>query len=143
MASKLRCPLTIAHCWLAESIMASHISRGDPLPPYLGSWAIASLAFTSPIVLSLILVALRLILAINSANSSVEQAKQSLTSSCLGLEQAASSAASFPHYLAGNVNNATAEAAEAMVHGLGTVLDMSVLGIERLVIFILDTYRSL
>lgn len=90
-----------------------------PLPPYLGSWAIASLAFTSPIVLALLLTIMRLILAINSANENVANAKLKLASSCLGLEQAASVAVSFPHYLAGNVNNGTARSVEAVAHGLG------------------------
>lgn len=94
-----------------------------PLPPYLGGWAIASLAFTSPIVLSLILVIMRLILAINSANASVDSAKVKLASSCLGLEQAASVAVSFPHYLADNMNEVTASGAEAIVHGLGKSID--------------------
>lgn len=89
-----------------------------PLPPYLGGWAIASLSFTSPIILSLLLVIMRLILAINSANASVESAKIKLASSCLGLEQAASVAVSFPHYLADNMNEVTASGAEAVVHGL-------------------------
>lgn len=89
-----------------------------PLPPYLGGWALASLAFTSPIVLSLLLVIMRLILAINSANASVDSAKLKLASGCLGLEQAASVAVSFPHYLADNMNEVTASGAEALVHGL-------------------------
>lgn len=142
-------------------------SSHAPLPPYLGSWARASLAFTSPIVLSLLLVVLRLILAINSANSSVDGAKIRLASSCLGLEQAAGTAVSFPHYLAANVNNATADGADAIVHGLGelrssacarvpavaepsrlpsftgTVLDLSVVAIREILIFIVETYRSM
>ena len=114
-----------------------------PLPPYLGSWALASLAFTSPVILALILVILRLVLAISSANASIDSAKARLVSSCTGLEQAASTAISFPHYLAANMNNVTADGAEAIVHGLGTVLDMSVLSIQQIVLFIIDTYRSM
>ena len=153
--------------------MAGPSSSHSPLPPYLGSWALASLAFTSPIVLSLLLVILRLILAINSANASVDGAKLRLASSCLGLEQAAGTAVSFPHYLAANLNNATADGAEAIVHGLGefqpfgldeaddthpsakrnlpcpfvpltgTVLDLSVVAIREILIFIVEMYRSM
>lgn len=97
-------------------------ARRPPLPPYLGPWALASLAFTSPIILSLLLVIMRLVLAINSANASIESAKVKLASSCLGLEQSASVAVSFPHYLADNVNKVTADGAEAIVHGLGQSL---------------------
>jgi hypothetical protein len=96
-----------------------------PLPPYLGSWALASLAFTSPIVLALLLTIIRLVLSINSANASIANAKQNLAASCTSLEQAASTAVSFPHYMAANFNNATADGAEAMIHGLGRLLGLS------------------
>ncbi|KAK9897961.1 hypothetical protein P389DRAFT_210332 [Cystobasidium minutum MCA 4210] len=86
---------------------------------------------------------MRLILAINSANASVESAKLKLASSCLGLEQAASVAVSFPHYLADNMNEVTASGAEAIVHGLSTVLDMSVLAVEKILVFVVDMYRSM
>jgi hypothetical protein len=109
------------------------------------------------------------------ANASVDGAKIRLASSCLGLEQAAGTAVSFPHYLAANVNNATADGAEAIVHGLGefqpfglyrmrqttyihrlsasclahssplvgTVLDLSVVAIREILIFLVETYRSM
>lgn len=104
------------------------LDAGRPLPPYLGSWALALLAFTSPVVLSLLLTIVRLVLAIESVNTSISHAKQDLAASCNGLEQAASVAVSFPHYMAANFNGASVRDAEAVIDGLGEPHDANKFG---------------
>ncbi|KAH8916234.1 hypothetical protein BT69DRAFT_1228759, partial [Atractiella rhizophila] len=114
-----------------------------PLEPYLGPLSRYTLTPISHVLLSLLIVALSIFLSISRVHSSTGDAKNALRSSCSGVESAATVAVSIPHFAADNVNSLIASGIEESVHGLGFVLDLGVQSLEAVVLFMVDTYRSL
>lgn len=125
----------------------SQIRMNDPIKPTLQPWlGLRARMFLSPIsvaLISLLLVASRLIMSSSDIDDSVSSAKTKLLSSCTAVEHTASLAASFPHFLAGTTNAQLAKSVTATVHGAGRVFDLSITAIEKILIYIVDSYKSL
>uniref|UniRef100_V5EPS3 Plasma membrane fusion protein PRM1 n=1 Tax=Kalmanozyma brasiliensis (strain GHG001) TaxID=1365824 RepID=V5EPS3_KALBG len=113
------------------------------LQPWLGLRARLFLAPISIPLISLLFVAFRLLASSNDANDSVSSAKTKLLSSCDAVEATASLAASLPHFLAGTTNQQLAQSVTATVHGAARVFDLSITAIEKILTYIVDSYRSL
>ncbi|KAH9820004.1 hypothetical protein DFH28DRAFT_1079900 [Melampsora americana] len=111
--------------------------------PYLGLRARISLAWLAYPILIIILILIQLFLTLGSVDDGVLDAKRDLAASCAGFEGAASVAASIPHFMAQQTNEFIVSGAENIVHGLATVLDLSIRAIEAIILYIVDTYRSL
>ncbi|BGP11367.1 plasma membrane fusion protein prm1 [Rhodotorula toruloides] len=113
------------------------------LRPYLGPRAHISLSWLSQEFLALILLLIALAFLLASLPTLTRDAKASLLSACTGVEGAASVAVSLPHYMADGVNELNVRTVNAVTHGLGEVLDLMLQALEAIVLFIIDTYRSL
>ncbi|KAI8457227.1 hypothetical protein BY996DRAFT_4554162, partial [Phakopsora pachyrhizi] len=111
--------------------------------PYLGLRARYSLAWLAYPILILALILIQLILSLQSVQDGVSDTRRELQSSCAGLEGAASVAVSIPHFMADQTNNFLVAGAEDIVHGLALVLDLSIRAIEAIILYVIDTYRSL
>ncbi|PWN43189.1 hypothetical protein IE81DRAFT_99426 [Ceraceosorus guamensis] len=118
-------------------------STNGPLKPWLGLRARLFLSLLSPSLLALIFVGATILMGTDDVDDKVNAAKQRLTSACASAEGSASAAMSLPRYLADRANAQTAESIEATVRGVGRVLDLSLTAIERLLVFLVDSYRSL
>jgi hypothetical protein len=93
------------------------------------------------LILGLILI--QLILTLQSVQDGVGDAKREMAAACSGIEGAASVAVSIPHFMADQTNDFLVSGAENIVHGLALVLDLSIRAIEAIIMYVIDTYRSL
>jgi hypothetical protein len=80
--------------------------------------------------------------AIAGTNDSLSSARREALSACTQVEKIGSSMASMPHYMAQGVNEMTASGVEKGVQGLMTMLDMSVTGVEEIVLFVIHMMTS-
>ncbi|KAJ9477803.1 Plasma membrane fusion protein PRM1 [Pseudozyma hubeiensis] len=113
------------------------------LQPWLG---LRARLFLSPIsipLISLLFVATRMLISSNDANDSVSSAKSNLLSACNAAESTASLAASFPHFLASTTNAQLAQSVTSTVHGAARVFDLSMTAIEKVLSYIVNSYKSL
>lgn len=119
------------------------LTSKSTLGPWLG---LRARLFLSPIsipLLSLVFVASRLIMSSHDVTDSVTSTKARLLSACDAAEGTASLAASLPHFLAATTSAQLAESVTAAVHGSARVFDLSITAIEKILTYIVDTYRSL
>ncbi|GAA5821086.1 hypothetical protein JCM11251_001955 [Rhodosporidiobolus azoricus] len=114
-----------------------------PLNPFLGPRARLSLSWLSQHFLALVLVLITLSFLLASIPGLVSNAKEGIASACQGVEGAASVAVSLPHYMADGVNERNAAAITAVASGAATVIDWTLLAVEKVIIFMIDIYRSL
>ena len=112
------------------------------LKPYLGLRARLSQIWINRWTILLLLVLVRLLFAIASTNSSLTSARREALSACTQVENIASSMASMPHYMASGVNEMTASGVEKAVSGLMTMLEMSVTGVEEIILFVIHMMTS-
>jgi len=84
----------------------------------------------------------RLLFAIASTDSSLTSARREALSACTQVENIGSSMASMPHYMSKGVNEMTASGVEKAVSGLMSMLDMSVTGVEEIVLFVIHMMTS-
>ncbi|GAA5834088.1 hypothetical protein JCM3766R1_004454 [Sporobolomyces carnicolor] len=124
-----------------HTILSTQASRR--LHPYLGARARLSLSWLSQHFLALLLVLVALAFVSSSVSDLVKDGKRTLTAACAGVEGAANVAASLPHYMADGVNQLNSNTVTAVTHGVGTVLDLTLQALEAIIIFMIDTYRSL
>ncbi|GAA98787.1 uncharacterized protein L969DRAFT_626659 [Mixia osmundae IAM 14324] len=118
-------------------------SSDDHLGPFLGKRARCVLTVTAYPVIVLLLILQKLWTSLAGVPSAVAAAKNDIAKSCASSERVASLLASAPHYTAQGVNTMLASGTEDLVHGLGDVLSLVVQGLQAIVLFIVDTYRSL
>ncbi|KAF1360028.1 hypothetical protein EJ07DRAFT_177910 [Lizonia empirigonia] len=115
--------------------------------PYLGLRARLSQIWINRWTILLILVLVRLLIAIASTDSSLASARREALSACTQVENIGSSMASMPHYMAKGVNEMTASGVEKAVSGLMSMLEMSVTGVEEIILFVIhmmtNTYLCL
>ncbi|GAA5901421.1 pheromone-regulated protein PRM1 [Sporobolomyces salmoneus] len=121
----------------------TYSSTARQLHPYLGPRARLSLSWLSQHFLALLLVLVALCFLLSSIPVLVKDGKATLTAACSGVEGAASVAASLPHFMADGVNELNSKTISAVTNGAGTVLDLTLQGLEAIIIFMIDTYRSL
>lgn len=105
--------------------------------PYLGLRARLSQVWLNRWTILLLLVLVRLLIAIASTDSSLASARREALSACTQVENIGSSMASMPHYMARGVNEMTASGVEKAVSGLMSMLEMSVTGVEEIVLFVI------
>ncbi|KAI9460752.1 hypothetical protein F5148DRAFT_251782 [Russula earlei] len=112
------------------------------LTPYLQLPHILSLTWLAYPILSLVFVAFRLQLSSDSAQTAINNAKADHLTGCLAAQQAATSAASLPRFMAVATNEQIVDAVNASMNGAREALVLSLTIMEAIMNFIVDTYRS-
>jgi hypothetical protein len=118
------------------------INQTPYLTPYLGLRARLSQTLINRWTILLALVLARLLIAIASTDDSLSSARREALSACTQVENIGSSMASMPHFMAQGVNEMTATGVEKAVSGLMSMLDLSVTGIEEIVLFVIHMMTS-
>jgi hypothetical protein len=77
----------------------------------------------------------RILFAIANANELIDDARAEALSACTEVENVGSAFASMPHYMSEGVNSMTADGITKAVHGLHSMLDLTVTGVEEMIIF--------
>lgn len=113
------------------------------LTPYLQLPHLLSLTWLAYPIISLIFVAFRLSSSLDAAQNAIASAKDDLLASCRAAEEAATSAASMPRYMALATNQQFADAVNASLRGARTALTLSLTVMEAIINFIIDLYRSI
>ncbi|KAF9646255.1 hypothetical protein BDM02DRAFT_3147717 [Thelephora ganbajun] len=118
------------------------LAMSTSLKPYLELPHLLSLAWVAYPILSLLFVIFRLLSSADSAQSSIESAKENLLASCKAAERAASSTASFPRYMALAANQQFTDAVNGTLNGARAALVLSLTVMEAVINFLVDIYRS-
>ncbi|KAF2741751.1 hypothetical protein M011DRAFT_482282 [Sporormia fimetaria CBS 119925] len=118
------------------------LNQTSYLTPYLGFRARLSQIVLNRWTILLLLVLVRLLFAIASSNESLNSAQREALSACTQVEKLGSSMASMPHYMASGVNEMTASGVEKAVNGLMSMLEMSVTGVEEIILFVIHMLTS-
>jgi len=118
------------------------VNQTPYLTPYLGFRARLSQIPINRWSILLFLVLVRLLFAIASSNESLASARREALSACTQVENIGSSMASMPHYMAQGVNEMTASGVEKAVDGLMSMLEMSVTGVEEIILFVIHMMTS-
>lgn len=113
------------------------INQTPNFKPYLGLRARLSQIWINRWTILLLLVLVRLLFAIASTDSSLVSARREALSACTQVENIGSSLASMPHYMSKGVNEMTASGIEKGVSGLMTMMEMSVTGVEEIILFVI------
>ncbi|KIL62559.1 hypothetical protein M378DRAFT_755866 [Amanita muscaria Koide BX008] len=112
------------------------------MKPYLELPHLLSLTWLAYPIISLLFVAFRLQLSFESSQNAVASAKSDLLAACTAAEKAATSAASLPRYLAIATNIQVADAVNGTIKGARELLTLALTGMEAVINFIVDIYRS-
>jgi len=112
------------------------------LTPYLQLPHLLSLTWLAYPVLSLAFVAFRLQLSLASSQDSVANAKDNLLASCRAAEEAATSTASMPRFLAIASNQQFADSVNGTLNAARATLILALTVMEAVINFIVDIYRS-
>ena len=112
------------------------------ITPYLGLRARLSQVWINRWTVLLFLVLVRLLFAIAGLHNELNSAKSEAMSACTVAESIGSSMASMPHYLAAGVNDLAGTGIEKAVHGLMSMLLLTVTGIEEIVVFVINMMTS-
>jgi hypothetical protein len=118
------------------------INQTPDFKPYLGLRARLSQIWINRWTILLLLVLVRLLFAIASTDSSLVSARREALSACTQVENIGSSMASMPHYMSKGVNEMTAAGIDKAVGGLMKMLEMSVTGVEEIVLFVIHMMTS-
>ncbi|KAH6913878.1 plasma membrane fusion protein PRM1 [Coprinopsis sp. MPI-PUGE-AT-0042] len=113
------------------------------LTPYLQLPHLLSLTWLAYPILSIIFVAFRLHASLDSSQDTIASAKANLLASCKAAEQAATSAASMPRYMAIASNEQVVDAVNGTLRAARATLVMSLTIMEAVINFIIDLYRSI
>ena len=105
------------------------------ITPYLGLRARLSQVWVNRWTILLLLVLVRVLIAIVGVNYDLASAKTEALSSCTAVESIGSTMASMPHYLSAGVNELAGAGVEKAVHGLMSMLLMTITGVEELIVF--------
>ena len=90
----------------------------------------------------LFLVLVRLLIGIAGINNDLGSAKREALSACTAVEDMGGTMASMPHYLSAGVNELAASGVEKAVHGLHSMLLMTITGVEELIVFYVNMLTS-
>lgn len=112
------------------------------ITPYLGLRARLSQVWINRWTVLLILVLVRLLIAIAGLHNDLGSAKSEAMSACTGVESTGSAMSSMPHYLAAGVNDLAGTGIEKAIHGLMSMLLLTVTGIEEIVVFVINMMTS-
>ena len=122
-------------------------SRATPntvqnITPYLGLRSRLSQVWINRWTILLFLVLVRVLIAVAGLNYDIASAKTEAMSACSSVEDMGSTMASMPHYLAAGVNELAASGVEKAVHGLMSMLTLTITGVEELIIFFVHIMTS-
>jgi len=118
------------------------INQTPDFKPDLGLRARLSQIWINSWTILLLLVLVRLLFAVATTESSLVSARREALSACTQVENIGSSMASMPHYMSKGVNEMTASGVERAVSGLMKMLELSVTGIEEIIIFVINMMKS-
>jgi hypothetical protein len=118
------------------------INQTPDFKPYLGLRARLSQIWINRWTILLLLVLVRLLFAIASTDSSLVSARREALSACTQVENIGSSMASMPHFMAKGINEMTAAGIDKAVSGLMKMLEMSVTGVEEIILFVIHMMTS-
>jgi X-X-X-Leu-X-X-Gly heptad repeat protein len=110
-------------------------SNENYLTPYLGLQARLSQVWINRWTVLLLLILVRLLFAIGSVNDLIDDARAEALSACTEVENMGSTFASLPHYMSQSVNQLTGNGITKAVSGLHTMVDLTITGVEQMVIF--------
>ncbi|KAL8768340.1 MAG: hypothetical protein Q9209_005374 [Squamulea sp. 1 TL-2023] len=131
------------HGYYATQDIVRDTPHSDPrITPYLGLRARLSQIWINRWTILLFLILVRLLIAIAGLNGGISSARSEALSACTGVESAASSMASMPHYMSRGVNELAASGIEKAVRGLQSMLFMTITGVEELVVFFINMLTS-
>ena len=105
------------------------------ITPYLGLRARLSQVWINRWTILLLLVLVRVLIAVVGVNDNLASAKTEALSACTAVESVGSTMASMPHYLSAGVNELAGAGIEKAVHGLMSMLLMTITGVEELIVF--------
>lgn len=105
------------------------------ITPYLGLRARLSQVWVNRWTILLLLVLVRVLIAVVGVNYNLASAKTEALSACTAVESVGSTMASMPHYLSAGVNELAGAGIEKAVHGLMSMLLMTITGVEELIVF--------
>ena len=105
------------------------------ITPYLGLRARLSQVWVNRWTILLLLVLVRVLIAVVGVNDNLASAKTEALSACTAVESVGSTMASMPHYLSAGVNELAGAGIEKAVHGLMSMLLMTITGVEELIVF--------
>lgn len=108
------------------------------ITPFLGLRSRLSQVWLNRWTILLLLILARVLIAISGLNSDMGSAKREALSACTSVESMGSAMASMPHYLSRGVNELTASSVESAVHGLQSMLLMTLTGVEEILIFVIN-----
>ncbi|KAF9061293.1 hypothetical protein BDP27DRAFT_1452327 [Rhodocollybia butyracea] len=112
------------------------------LKPFLELPHLLSLTWLAYPILSLLFVAFRLQLSLDSAQGDIASAKADLVASCQAAQKAATAAASLPRYMAIATNAQFVDAVNDSMNAARATLVLSLTIMETIINFIIDIYRS-
>jgi len=118
------------------------INQTPYLTPYLGLRARLSQIWINRWTILLLLVLVRTLIAVANLDDNLDSARAKALSACTSVENMGSAMASMPHYMSQGVNELTASGVEKAVNGLYSMLDLSVTGVEEIVVFIINVLTS-
>ncbi|KAN0065230.1 plasma membrane fusion protein prm1 [Thecaphora frezii] len=113
------------------------------LKPWLGLRARLALSPISAVLVSLIFVVARMLMSAGDVDDKLNNLKAAILSTCSNAEDAATTLASLPIFMAQGANKATVKAIEGSVQSTGRVLMLAITAIEEVLKWIVDSYRSL
>ena len=112
------------------------------LKPYLTLPYLLSLTWLAYPILSLLFIVFRLQISSSSAQAAVNDARDNMMVSCQAAQQADTSSASFPRYMAIATNKQFADAVNATMNGSREALILVLTCMEAIINFLIDIYRS-
>ncbi|KAG2015437.1 Plasma membrane fusion protein PRM1 [Coprinopsis cinerea AmutBmut pab1-1] len=125
------------------SFLTTPPNEHTTLTSYLQLPHLLSLTWLAYPILSLIFVAFRLQASLASSEDAISSAKSNLLASCKAAEEAATSTASLPRYMAIATNQQVADAVNATLRGARAALILTLTVMEAIINFIIDLYRSI
>ncbi|KAK9461545.1 uncharacterized protein V1516DRAFT_672321 [Lipomyces oligophaga] len=115
---------------------------GSGTTPYLGLSSRLSQVWLNRWTVISLLVLAKLLLSSNSLYSGLDSAKQESLSACRQIEVAGSSLVSTPYYISTASNELIASSVETAVEALNEVLDLLIVGVEEIIVFVIEMLTS-
>ncbi|KAJ8096891.1 hypothetical protein POJ06DRAFT_263671 [Lipomyces tetrasporus] len=112
--------------------------NNNGLTPYLTARSRLSQVWINRWTIICVLVLAKLLLSSNSLNSGLESARSGAYTACEKVEVAGSALVSVPYYMSGGTNELLAMGVEASVDALIATLDLLIVGIEEIVVFVVN-----
>ncbi|KAK2779947.1 plasma membrane fusion protein prm1 [Emmonsiellopsis sp. PD_33] len=110
----------------------------DAITPYLGLRSRLSQVWINRWTILLLLILARVLIAIGSLDGNLSSARREALSACTSVESMGSAMASMPHYMSKGVNELTASGVERAINGLMSMLELTITGVEEIIIFFIN-----